>query len=180
MLLSFEIADRAIIIEPSYYNFWLIENPQLLRRLPGQVSGKTAGRPASAAAAGGQQGISCLSRKYLVSIKTICNKVSSQRSAPHSIRASMRPGLRSHAAEDASSSRPTTPSTAEATLSGAAADVSGSPVLRPVATANSAVGSDAFLVDSPGPGSPQVLGSFAFGAQYYNNRPSTADTSGIG
>jgi hypothetical protein len=49
--------------------------------------------------------------------------------------------------------------------------------LRPVATGNPAAG-DAFLVDSPGPSSPQVLGSFAFGANY--SRPSTADTTGRG
>jgi hypothetical protein len=51
--------------------------------------------------------------------------------------------------------------------------------LRPVATGNQAsAAADAFLVDSPGPGSPQVLGSFAFGSNY--SRPSTADTTGRG
>jgi hypothetical protein len=52
------------------------------------------------------------------------------------------------------------------------------PVLRNLATGNPAIAADPFLVDSPGPGSPHVLGSFAFGAQH--SRPSTADTSGIG
>jgi hypothetical protein len=52
------------------------------------------------------------------------------------------------------------------------------PILRNVATGNPSIAADPFLVDSPGPGSPHVLGSFAFGAQH--SRPSTADTSGIG
>jgi hypothetical protein len=75
---------------------------------------------------------------------------------------------------------PSTSTAANATGTRQAADreFSDYPSLRNVATGNPAIAADPFLVDSPGPGSPHVLGSFAFGAQH--SRPSTADTSGIG
>ena len=82
----------------------------------------------------------------------------------------MSPGRR-QGADDPSSSGGNTPNAAAGELQAAG--------LRPVTTGNAYVASGAFLTDSPGPGSPaspQVLGSFAFGAQ--QQRPSTADTNG--
>jgi hypothetical protein len=85
----------------------------------------------------------------------------------------MGPGLRGQAPEEPNGSAATIP-----TAGTAATDTSDGPVLRPVATGSPWVASAPYLADSPGPGSPQVLGSFAFGSQHYHNAstPSTADT----